>query len=223
MEASEQQTEPQVTEAPSEGDGGLDLGPLMERFDSLGSDISDFREQVGQRLEPLEQLYADREPEPQQQPNPFEGLNPDDLYTDPGQFMGRMQEVVQQQIQQGIQEGLQQGLQPFVEERVDRELAELEKQYPDLSKDGTAYKETAVETMRLMESWNVPEQFVPAVARLVYEAQMGRERAQQETPAGDQQETVQLEQGGATPAEPEQDNVFQRLWEKEQGNRSLWS
>jgi hypothetical protein len=225
METDTSQTVEPTAETPETGEEpqGPDYGPLMERFDQLGSQ---FEQQLNDRLSPLEQAFQQiQEPEQGQEPeNPFQ--DPDFDPYDPAQ-MQRAQQQLEQQITQKVESQLfgkmQELVQPLQHEALMRGYDDLMSEYPALATNEGA-EPVMQAAHEFVEDMGLPAETAkhPAVLRLMYEAQVGRERAEQETPAGAQTDGVQLEQGGATPAEPEEDNVFLRLRDQGTPGRLDW-
>lgn len=198
---------------------GPDFGPLLERFDKLESGLPDLVGQhLDERLSPLAEALQD--PEDEEQQDPYGQDQELDLY-DPQQLQ-QWQEQQAERIREELRAEMQQQLAPVLERDLDRELGALEDQYPTL-----ATQEGAAPVLQAARQF-AEQRGIPDLARdpefleLQYLAQVGRERAEQETPAGAQTDGVQLEQGGSAPAEPEEDSVFAQLWAQRQGNQLNW-
>lgn len=136
-------------------------------------------------------------------------------------FWREDRETPQHDLQQAIDERVQEHLTPIVRERREERFEALMEEFPELgTKEGA--EPVAEAAQDAAARWGAPHLAGdPGFVRAIYLAIKGEERAAGETPAGDGSKAV-LEQGGATPPEPEQDHFFQQLWAKGQAKRLNW-
>lgn len=172
----------------------VDFGPLMERFERIESR--------------LPEPQPEGEPEPEA--DPYEGLS--ELgYSEEETAATRqvLEQIFGSQVQQAVGP-LQQEIQRL---RSELDYGDLEEKYPALATEEGAEKvmgESRQAAADIARQLGLPAQqaqqlaMSPRLMEFVHLAQIGRERAAQEKPAG--QPGAELEQpGGASPPEPEPD------------------
>lgn len=185
-----------TTEAPAEG--ATTESPDTSHFDKLTERMDQFAQQ---QAELMDRLTAQEPEEEYEDPYP---LGEDDDGYDEQEAMRLIDSLIEQRVEERI----------APKERADniaardRGLDGLTDTYPELAdpKVGRGVLEAA---QGLLEDLGKPEMIDhPSFVKLVemtYKAQKADERAQQETPAGRQQQVHLESGGGAAPQEAEED------------------
>lgn len=192
------------TQAPS---GGLDLGPVLERFDGLGG-----------RMEQMEQrLAAAFEPEAEEGDDEF-AFNLDSLFEgqEPEAAQGQINPAaLQQLVQQGSQAQIERALGPLLarvqQMEVGLDAERLAAQYPDLAKAEVAGP-VVEQAQKLARALGQPELATNTdLIEVIYKAQMADKYAAGERPVGGGQEFELERAGGAGPAQGDEPNIAERI------------
>jgi hypothetical protein len=189
--------------------GGLDLGPVLERFDGLGSRL----EQMETRL--AESLGGGEE---EGDEGGFE-FDVDSLFGDPGEqepSQGQLNpQALQNLIQQATQSQLQEALGPLLQRvqgmEVGLDAERLAAQYPDLAKAEIAGP-VVEQAKELAAALGRPElAHNTQVIELIYKAQMADQYAAGERPVGTEQGFELERASGSGPAAADEPNTAERI------------
>ncbi len=184
-----------VETAPAETQDTPD--PIMARLDQLSESIAPLHE--------MYQSFQAQNQEPEEEEYDEYPLDEDDE--------GYDQQEAQRALQQMIEEGVQKKLEPHLQEQAldkrDQMLAGLEQQYPNLGDEKVA-RAVIDGARRMAAEIGLPNdveqrpEFV-RLMELVYKANTADERAAQETPAGSTPRVALEQNGGAAPANDQDD------------------
>lgn len=186
------------TEA-TEQQAGLDLAPIMERMDGIGSTI----EQLRASLTPAEEAEAEEEFD---YTSLFEDADAESPQFDP--------QAVQQMIQQEAQRLIEAQMAPMTEQirniQVGLDAEQLVAKYPDLNDDAVVGPVVQA-AQALAEAVGDPSLAQnPQVVELIYKAQRADKQAAGERPVGAEQGFDLERAGGAGPAAVEP-NIAERV------------
>lgn len=204
--------------APDTGEDTTQQAPDFEAF------ADKMERQMDERLSGLEQSWAERN----QEPDNKEGEDPyADLYEglEPGEPVDvkALTESIETRALEKARSEMQEMVGPILDRLRDQDLSKLEETYPELQSAETAEPVVAA-ARQLAESLGDPELIEnPAFVETVYLAQKGRSRAEQETPAGAQQDGTSLEPGGAAPQEPAMSQLERIAAQSQDPGQRTWN